>query len=143
MRAELASPYPGQVAKSTARLLKKLNVSDALLAASGADVAVLLKVLSSAENTKAVLPDPARLRSPLPCSPASAPPATAPREGSGNLRVRYVPAEHRDAGVRATSARPCGPPGRGVPGRRRGRRRRMNAKKRLFLSGKAWNKGLL
>ena len=35
---------PGAVAKSTARLLKKLNVSDALLAASGADVAVLLKV---------------------------------------------------------------------------------------------------
>ena len=102
MRAELASPYPGRVAKSTARLLKKLNVSDALLAASGADVAVLLKVLSSAaENTKAVVlhePDAAAPAAVLAGVRAAAGDGAA-RRLKGNLRVRYVPAEHRDAGV--------------------------------------------
>ena len=149
MRAELASPYPGQVAKSTARLLKKLNVSDALLAASGADVAVLLKVLSSAaENTKAVvLPSPTPPRS-LPCSPASAPPpATAPREGSRGTSASGTCRRNTATRVfRTTSARPCGaswPRRSRTPTRRT--RRRMNAKKRLFLSRrrKAWNKGLL
>ena len=102
MRAELASPYPGRVAKSTARLLKKLNVSDALLAASGADVAVLLKVLSSAaENTKAVVlhePDAAAPSAVLAGVRAAAGDGAA-RRLKGNLRVRYVPAEHRDTGV--------------------------------------------
>jgi hypothetical protein len=101
MRAELASPYPGRVAKSTARLLKKLNVSDALLAASGADVAVLLKVLSSAaENTKAVVlhePDAAAPAAVLAGVRAAAGDGAA-RRLKGNLRVRYVPAELRDAG---------------------------------------------
>ena len=100
MRAELASPYPGRVAKSTARLLKKLNVSDALLAASGADVAVLLKVLSSAaENTKAVVlhePDAAAPAAVLAGVRAAAGDGAA-RRLKGNLRVRYVPAELRDA----------------------------------------------
>lgn len=42
---ELESPYPGRVAKPVARLLQKLNVADAVVAADGADVAVLFKAL--------------------------------------------------------------------------------------------------
>jgi hypothetical protein len=45
MATELASPYPGRVAKPVGRLLQKLNVTGAVLAADGADVAVLLKML--------------------------------------------------------------------------------------------------
>ena len=94
--AELASPYPGRVAKSVARLLLRLNVSDALLAASGVDVAVLLKVLSSAaENTRAVV-----LHEPDAAAPAAvfagvraAAADGAARRLEENLRIRYAPAE--------------------------------------------------
>ena len=100
MRAELASPYPGRVAKSTARLLKKLNVSDALLAASGADVSVLLKVLASAaENAKAVVlhePDAAARGVVLAGVRAAVSDGAARRLGA-NLRIRYAPAARREA----------------------------------------------
>ena len=98
--AELASPHPGRVAKSVARLLRKLNVSDALLAASGADVAVLLKVLSStAEHTKAVVlhePDAAAPAAVLAGVRAAAADGAARRLGA-NLRIRYAPAARREA----------------------------------------------
>jgi len=45
--SELASSYPGRVAKPAARVLQKLNLADAVLAADGADAAILLKLLAS------------------------------------------------------------------------------------------------
>jgi hypothetical protein len=39
MTTELASPYPGRVAKPVGRLLQKLNVHGAVMAADGADAA--------------------------------------------------------------------------------------------------------
>jgi len=42
--AELGSPYAGRVAKPVGRMLQKLNVAGAVLAADGADAAILLKV---------------------------------------------------------------------------------------------------
>ena len=45
MPSELASPYPGRVAKPASRLLRKLNPADAILAADGADAALALKLL--------------------------------------------------------------------------------------------------
>ena len=45
MPSELASPYPGRVAKPASRLLRKLNPTDAILAADGADAALALKLL--------------------------------------------------------------------------------------------------
>ena len=92
MPTELASPYPGRVAKPAARLLQKLNVSDALLAASGADVSVLLKVLASAaENAKAVVlhePD-AAARGVVLAGVRAAVSDGAARRLKENLRIRY------------------------------------------------------
>ena len=45
MPSELASPYPGRVAKPASRLLQKLNPTDVILAADGADAALALKLL--------------------------------------------------------------------------------------------------
>ena len=45
--SELASSYPGRVAKPAARVLQKLNLADAVLAADGADAAILLKLFAS------------------------------------------------------------------------------------------------
>lgn len=44
MTSELGSPYAGRVAKPVGRMLQKLNVAGAVLAADGADAAILLKV---------------------------------------------------------------------------------------------------
>jgi hypothetical protein len=101
MPTELASPYPGRVAKPAARLLQKLNVSDALLAASGADVSVLLKVLASAaENAEAVVlhePD-AAARQVLLAGVRAAVSDGAARRLKENLRIRYsVSKNHENA----------------------------------------------
>ena len=101
MPTELASPYPGRVAKPAARLLQKLNVSDALLAASGADVSVLLKVLASAaENAKAVVlhePD-AAARQVLLAGVRAAVSDGAARRLKENLRIRYSVSKNHENG---------------------------------------------
>ena len=90
MPSELASPYPGRVAKPASRLLRKLNPADAILAADGADAALALKVLPTLGD------DDVRRSSATPAHPRP-PSALSARARGRRVRPGGAPSRSRPA----------------------------------------------